>query len=115
MTNISLRESLETPDKIEYSLFLNTLTEDTVRAISADQNEPEWMLEHRLQSFVTFQKKSLPSRGPDLSELNFDEIVYYAKPSSATTYRSDRDEVDPTIKAKFERLGIPQAEREYLA
>jgi Fe-S cluster assembly protein SufB len=44
-----------------------------------------------------------------------DDIVYYAKPKNAQNYKTDRNDVDPTIKAKFERLGIPQAEREYLA
>ena len=47
--------------------------------------------------------------------MNFDDIVYYAKPKNAENYQTDRDQVDPTIKEKFARLGIPEAERKYLA
>lgn len=115
MTNSSLKHTLETPDNLEYSIFLTSLSEDTVRAISADQHEPQWMLDHRLKCLQLFYDKPLPSRGPDLSGLHFDEIVYYAKPKNAQTYQTDRDDVDPTIKEKFARLGIPEAERKYLA
>ena len=115
MTIWSLKHTLETPDNIEYSIFLTSLSEETVRAISADQDEPQWMLDHRLKCLDLFHAKPLPSRGPDLSGLHFDEIVYYAKPKNAQTYQTDRDDVDPTIKEKFARLGIPEAERKYLA
>lgn len=94
---------------------MNTLSEETVRAISADQDEPQWMLDHRLKCLEIFYAKAMPSRGPDLSGLNFDEIVYYAKPKNAQTHQNDWEQVDPIIKEKFERLGIPQAERKYLA
>jgi Fe-S cluster assembly protein SufB len=81
------------------------LTEKTVREISADQNEPEWMLQHRLKSLEIFHKKPLPLWGPDLSGLNFDEIVYYAKASKKTPgYAQSREDVNPEIRKKFERL-----------
>lgn len=115
MSDTSLKHTLETADNLEYSIFLNTLSEETVRQISADQNEPEWMLEHRLRSLEIFHSLPLPSRGPSLEGLSFDEIVYYAKPKNADSYQTDREEVDPTIKEKFARLGIPEAERKYLA
>lgn len=115
MSTSSLKHTLETADNLEYSIFLDTLTEETVRAISADQDEPQWMLDHRLKSFQIFQDKSMPAWWPDLSGLNFDDIVYYAKPKNADTFQTDRNQVDPKIKQKFERLGIPQAERKYLA
>jgi Fe-S cluster assembly protein SufB len=73
------------------------------------------MLEHRLKSLEIFHSLPLPSRGPSLEGLSFDEIVYYAKPKNADTFQTDREEVDPTIKEKFARLGIPEAERKYLA
>lgn len=47
--------------------------------------------------------------------MDFDQIVYYAKPKNANSYQTDREQVDPTIKEKFARLGIPEAERKYLA
>ena len=115
MSDTSLKHTLETPDNLEYSIFLNTLSEDTVRQISADQNEPEWMLEHRLRSLEIFHSLPLPSRWPNLDWLSFDEIVYYAKPKNADTFQTDWNDVDPTIKEKFARLGIPEAERKYLA
>jgi hypothetical protein len=62
MSDTSLKHTLETPDNLEYSIFLNTLSEETVRAISADQNEPAWMLEHRLKSLEIFHSLPLPSR-----------------------------------------------------
>lgn len=111
----TLKHTLETPDNLEYSIFLNSLTEETVRAISADQWEPQWMLDHRLKSLKIFLEKDMPTWWPDLSGLNFDDIVYYAKPKNAENYQTDRDQVDPTIKEKFARLGIPEAERKYLA
>lgn len=111
-----LKETLESSDSISYDLMLNWLTEETVRAISMDQNEPEWMLQHRLESLKTFRNKSMPNRWPDLHGLDLNAIVWYAKPSkqqNAST--TSREKVDPTIKEKFRRLGIPAAEQKYLA
>ena len=89
------------------------LTENIVREISRMKNEPEWMLEFRLKSLEQFYKKPMPQWGGDLSELDFDEITYYVKPSE----RSERswDEVPEEIKRTFDRLGIPEAEQKYLA
>ena len=115
MSTPTLKHTLETADQLEYSLYFDKLDEETVRAISADQHEPSWMLEHRLKSLEIFHSLPLPTRWPSLAGLNFDEIVYYAKPKNAQTYQTDRNDVDPTIKEKFARLGIPDAERKYLA
>src|SRR5690625_2172647 len=89
------------------------LTETVVREISNMKNEPEWMLEHRLKALDIFYSKPMPQWGGDLSELDFDEIVYYVKPSE----RQGRtwDEVPDEIKETFDRLGIPEAEQKYLA
>jgi len=74
------------------------------------------MLEHRLKSLEIFLKMPLPTRWPDLSALNFNEIVYFAKPKQGHEwYANKREDVAPEIKAKFERLGIPEAEQKYLA
>jgi Fe-S cluster assembly protein SufB len=74
------------------------------------------MLEHRLKSLEIFHATPMPSRGPDLSGLDVDDLVYYARAAQGFEgIATDRDKVDPSIKAKFDRLGIPQAERKYLA
>mgnify|MGYP001394840550 FL=1 len=89
------------------------LTRKVVEEISRMKNEPEWMLEERLKALEIFYSKPMPQWGGDLSELDFDEIVYYVKPSE----RQGRtwDEVPEEIKRTFDRLGIPEAEQKYLA
>lgn len=116
MTNTTLQQALQSPDNIQYKVHLKGLTENTVREISQQQNEPGWMLQHRLDSLKKFKELDMPNRGPDLSALNFDNIVYYAKAdTNHEGYTSDRENVPNDIKAKFDRLGIPQAEKKYLA
>lgn len=89
------------------------LTEKVVREISKIKDEPEWMLSYRLKALEHFYKTPMPQWGGDLSELDFDEITYYVKPSE----RSERswDEVPEEIKRTFDKLGIPEAEQKYLA
>jgi Fe-S cluster assembly protein SufB len=89
------------------------LRREVVEEISRMKGEPQWMREFRLRALDIFWKKPMPTWGADLSELNFDTIVYYVKP----TERTGRtwDEVPETIKETFERLGIPEAERKFLA
>ena len=57
------------------------ISEAVVREISAIKGEPEWMLNYRLKAYAHFAKAEMPSWGPDLSEINFDEYTYYIKPS----------------------------------
>ncbi|MCP8617739.1 Fe-S cluster assembly protein SufB [Salirhabdus salicampi] len=89
------------------------LTENIVREISKQKEEPEWMLEFRLKSLEQFYKMPMPQWGGELGELNFDDITYYVKPSE----QSERswDEVPEEIKRTFDKLGIPEAEQKYLA
>jgi Fe-S cluster assembly scaffold protein SufB len=89
------------------------LSRRVIEAISYHKNEPKWMREFRLQAYEIFMSKPMPTWGPDLSQLNFDEIVYYIRP----TDRKGRswDEVPEDIKRTFERLGIPEWERKFLA
>lgn len=89
------------------------LTRRVVEEISHQKNEPKWMREFRLQAYDIFMSKPMPAWGPDLSQLNFDEIVYYIQP----TDRKGRswDEVPEEIKRTFDRLGIPEWERKFLA
>jgi len=113
---VNLKETLETPNKIKYDIYLKELTEDTVRKISADQKEPKRMLQHRLKSLEIYNNTPNPNWWPKLDWLNLDEIVWYAKPSSNNTwYVTDRNDVPQEIKNKFDRLWIPEAEKKYLA
>lgn len=89
------------------------LSEDTINEISRIKNEPEWMKEFRLNSYRYFDAKPLPSFGPDLSFLNFDDYIYYIKPSDKQS--NSWEDVPDTIKDTFERLGIPDAEHKFLA
>ncbi len=90
------------------------LSEELVREISRQKNEPEWMLNIRLKGLRAFLETPTPTWGPDLSKLNFDEIIYYARPDAKNDSKN-WDEVPADIKKTFERLGIPQAEQKYLA
>jgi len=89
------------------------LTKKVVEEISKMKNEPEWMLEERLKALDIFYSKPMPQWGGDLSELDFDEIIYYVKPSEKQG--RSWDEVPEEIKQTFDRLGIPEAEQKYLA
>jgi len=81
--------------------------------ISKHKNEPEWMLEYRLKALQSFLDRPTPQWGGDLSELDFDEIYYYIRPME--NQGRSWDDVPDDIKNTFEKLGIPQAERESLA
>lgn len=89
------------------------LSEAVVRKISELKNEPEWMLEYRLKSYYEFIKKPQPSWGPNLEGIEFDEITYFARLVDEPKY--SWDEVPEEIKETFEKLGIPEAERKFLA
>jgi len=89
------------------------VSEKLVRQISADKNEPEWMLEHRLKSLKIFQEKAMPTWGADLSTLDLDDIIYYARSGAVET--DDWKEVPEDIRKVYDRLGIPEAERRMLA
>jgi Fe-S cluster assembly protein SufB len=89
------------------------LTPDIVREISQRKDEPAWMLEFRLKSLETYYELQVPDWGPSIDGLDMDHIVTYVKPD--TKQESDWESVPDDIKDTFERLGIPQAERAYLA
>src|SRR5918997_865445 len=86
---------------------------EIVAMISKHKKEPEWMLEYRLKALESFLSKPTPQWGGDLSELDFEEIYYYIRPME--NQGRSWDDVPDDIKNTFERLGIPQAERESLA
>ena len=89
------------------------LTKDIIYDISRQKNEPEWMLQHRLNSLEQYNKIAMPAWGPSLKELNMDQIVTYVRPN--TNLKNSWEEVPEDMKNTFERLGIPKAERESLA
>lgn len=93
------------------------LSEDVVRELSGMKNEPEWMLRRRLQALEIFRKKPVPLTGmwanPDLAGLNYDDIHYFVRAGEKPQH--DWDAVPEEIKNTFEKLGIPEAERKFLA
>lgn len=89
------------------------LTPEIVKEISKMKDEPHWMLDFRLKALDHFYKRPMPQWGGDLSELDFDEIVYYVKPTEQPG--RSWDEVPEEIKRTFDALGIPEAEQKYLA
>jgi Fe-S cluster assembly protein SufB len=89
------------------------LDREVVEQISYMKEEPQWMLEFRLKALDHFLKRPMPTWGADLSKLNLDDIYYYVKPAEAQG--RSWDEVPDTIKNTFEKLGIPEAERKFLA
>jgi Fe-S cluster assembly protein SufB len=89
------------------------LSRDVVEEISRMKNEPQWMLDFRLKSLELFYKMPMPTWGGDMTDLNFDNITYYVKPSERQG--KTWDEVPDEIKQTFDKLGIPQAEQKFLA
>ncbi|HLZ21361.1 MAG TPA: Fe-S cluster assembly protein SufB [Ktedonobacterales bacterium] len=89
------------------------LTREIVEQISEMKGEPRWMRDFRLKSLEHFFKRPMPTWGADLSGIDFDNIFYYIKPvqEQGKTW----EEVPAEIKDTFDRLGIPEAERKFLA
>jgi len=89
------------------------LNREIVEKISSMKGEPQWMLDFRIKALDHFLKRPIPTWGPDLSKLDLDNIFYYVRPAEAES-RSWED-VPETIKNTFDKLGIPEAERKFLA
>ena len=91
------------------------LNEAIIREMSAMKKEPAWMLAFRLKAYERFLRKPVPTwgGGGSLNDIDFDDIYYYIKPMEGQA--KDWDMVPDSIKATYEKLGIPQAERKYLA
>ena len=85
------------------------LTEEIIRDISKRKHDPQWMLDFRLKSLEVYNSLALPTWGPDISELNMDDIVPYVQPEAKMT--GNWQEVPTDIKNTFDRLGIPEAEQ----
>jgi Fe-S cluster assembly protein SufB len=88
------------------------LNEDVVRDISAKKNEPEWMLQLRLKGLRLFEKKPMPTWGSDLNGIDFDNIKYFVR--STEKQAASWDDLPDDIKNTYDRLGIPEAEKQRL-
>ena len=89
------------------------LDREIVAQISEMKGEPAWMRDFRLKSFDIFESKPMPDWGGDMSGIDFQDIYYYVKASSKQ--EKSWDDVPEDIRKTYERLGIPEAERKYLA
>jgi Fe-S cluster assembly protein SufB len=88
------------------------LNEDVVRDISAKKSEPQWMLDMRLRGLRLFEKKPMPTWGSDLSGIDFDNIKYFVR--STEKQAASWDELPADIKNTYDKLGIPEAEKQRL-
>ena len=89
------------------------LSRDTVIEISKLKDEPQWMLDFRLRSYEIFMKKPMPTWGGDLSAIDFQNIYYYMRATEKV--EKNWDDVPEKVKNTFEKLGIPEAEKKFLA
>lgn len=102
--------------KTETDDIFNTgkgLSLEVVEAISKFKNEPDWMLEFRKKAYKKFVEMTQPDFGPNLDFIDFDDYTYYIK--SSKKVEKDWNEVPEKIKDTFDKLGIPEAEKKYLA
>ncbi|MFB6153264.1 MAG: Fe-S cluster assembly protein SufB, partial [Halodesulfurarchaeum sp.] len=107
--------------KEEHSAFQSEkgLTEETIRLISEDKDEPEWMLERRLRALKQYQKMPMPTDWPgqpDLSELDVEQIIPYIRPDIESRGGAESwEDLPEEIQDTFDKLGIPEAEKEALS
>ncbi len=89
------------------------LDRELILAMSKMKNEPQWMLDIRLHALEVYRSKPMPEWGGDLGEIDFENIHYYVRPSEKS--EKNWDDVPEYIKNTFDKLGIPEAERKFLA
>jgi len=89
------------------------ISEDIVKEMSWMKGEPQWMTDRRLKGLRHFQNRPMPNWGGDMSQIYFDDIYYYIKPIDKQV--SAWDQLPDSVKATYDKLGIPEAERKYLA
>ncbi|MEP7082832.1 MAG: Fe-S cluster assembly protein SufB, partial [Chloroflexota bacterium] len=89
------------------------LSADVVAEISRFKGEPEWMTKLRLKAYRHFESRPMPSWGADLAGIDFQDIYYYIAPTDKAV--SSWDDVPEYIRRTYDRLGIPEAEKKYLA
>ena len=114
LKSISQEYRLGHHDRIKYAYKTKKgLDQAVVEDLSGRKNEPEWMLKRRLQALSIYEQKPIPTWGGDLGQINFDDIYYYLE-SMDHTGRSWKD-VPDAIKKTFDKIGVPEAERQFLA
>ena len=111
--NRSLYDFKDIEDDEHFYKFQEGLTPDIVLQLSEEKHDPEWMRDFRLKSLEIYNRLTVPDWGPSIEGLNMDEIVTYVRPKTGMSAKWA--DVPEDIKNTFERLGIPQAERESLA
>ncbi len=89
------------------------LNESLIKEISSLKNEPTWVEEMRLKALEEFYRLQMPRWGPDLSGLKLENVIYYARPTEKKA--RSWEELPPSIREAFERLGVPEAEKKFLA
>jgi Fe-S cluster assembly protein SufB len=109
------RYGFSNPDEAEAYFFKSPrgLSHETVDAISQHKNEPEWMRKFRHKSLDYFLARPLPQWGGNLNEIDFENIYYYIKPTEKQA--SSWEDLPADIKDTWDKLGIPEAEKKYLA
>ena len=108
------RSIYDVKDKVEFSYKADKgLNEEIIRQISAEKEEPEWMLEKRLQALKIYNKLDIPPWAPDISELDMEHIDTYVRPK--TDMKARWEDLPENIRDTFDRLGIPEAEKKSLA
>lgn len=88
------------------------INESVVRFISDVKDEPQWMRERRLKALELFERKPMPTWGPDLSGVDFDAFKYYVRPTDRQV--NDWEDLPEEIRDTYDRLGIPEAEKNRL-
>ena len=104
--------NIKNKDNYEFKIKKG-LTAEIINEISKQKNDPDWMREFRLKALQVYENLELPTWGPDLSELNMNEIATYVRPKTKMT--RNWEEVPEDIKNTFDKLGIPEAEKQSLA
>jgi Fe-S cluster assembly protein SufB len=107
-----MKSNFKTKTKNAYEAQ-NGLNQKVIQDISAQKNEPQWMRDMRLRAYAIFLEKPMPQWGGDLSALDFDALCYYVCPKGGR--ESAWEDVPKEIKETFEKLGVPEAERKFLA
>ena len=100
-------------DNVNVETFGRGLDKDVVNRISEIKSEPNWMRERRLEALDIFLQKPMPTWGGNIGGIDFNNIIYYIKPSEKQ--EKDWDDVPDEIRKTYDRLGIPEAEKKYLA
>lgn len=120
MTNKNTSDNLQFDYKYGFSMpdtsvikIDKGISEDVVRYISSVKNEPQWMTDLRVKSYKIFLEKSMPDWGADLSHIDFDNITYFARATNEQL--SSWEDLPEEIKNTYDRIGVPEAERNFLA